>query len=194
MDKGSFLLLLNKAEASLKAAPGPSSVFSSMALEYFGAFGDRCVIFRIFSEGGNGETEWMCKIEGGAPPGQHNVGLIDPLGCHPDIADAAWGKETFSVRNPKRNLRTAYFREIILEWSINEIIYAPVLLDGARAEWVVAIDACGEKRFSLADIIFCQMLEELFSFRLWKEKNPEGQWSTFTHRRNAAIAALYLPP
>ncbi len=189
MDRCSFMELLRKAEEKMRGVSNLSSCFSSMAVEYFGVFGERCVVFRIFQ--GNGKGTWMCEIKGGAPEGQHNVGLVDPLDRHPDIADAAWGREIFSVKNPLKYPRTAYFRGIILERGINEIIYVPVLSDGARAEWVVAIDACGEKRFSLWDIHFCQMVEEFFSFWLWKEKNPEGQWPAFITRRNAALAAHF---
>ena len=164
--------------------PNFSSVFVSKALEHFGKFGDRCVIFRIFFK-----AQWMCKIMGGVPQGQHNVGLTDPLFSHPDVEDIVFEKKVVSIRNPRECNLTAYFWGIISQRGINEILYVPILLDGLNAEWVIVIDACGERTFPLSDIEFFGKLEELFSFLLWKEKNPEGRWSTFEIRRIAAKKA-----
>lgn len=183
MDRNSCILL-EKIGEELGAIPNFSSVFVSKVLEHFGKFGDRCVIFRIFLK-----VDWMCKIVGGVPQGHHNVGLIDPLIFHPDIDDIVLGKEVISIKNPRESDLTAYFREIIFRQNIKEILYVPILLDGLNAEWVIVVDACGERVFSLSDIEFFGRLEELFSFLLWREKNPEGRWSTFEIRRIAAKKA-----
>lgn len=137
-------------------------------VETFLVFGDRCTLFRISAKTG------IFELIQGLPLGQHQLGFRDSLTRHPDIAETVRDKEIFFIRDTRQSFLTHYFSKLIEQYNINGILYVPVLLDGEEAKWVVVIDACGSRQFSLGDDEFCLCLEELFSYYLYfKELEKE---------------------
>lgn len=133
-----------------------------------------CIIFRIFAK--QAERKTYCKITAGVPIAEHKIGLEEELEKHPDIEDAIKNNERFiKITNPSKDWRCSYFKEIIDNKKITEILYAPLLAEvsGERVtKGVIAIDRTIDegRQFDEEEIEFCCQVAELLAMIMAREE------------------------
>jgi len=136
---------------------------------------ERCVTFKIYQ----GESKvCLCKIVAGTPIDGHKIGLKDPLSEHHDLEMVFKSKELELIKDPLVNPHTRYFKDIIKEKKINQILYIP-LITSAKVEvvrGVIVIDVLGEGIFSEDEISFCRCIGELISMTINREEYLKQKW------------------
>jgi hypothetical protein len=133
-----------------------------------------CILFRIFAK--QPERKTYCKITAGVPITEHKIGLEEELQKHPDIEDAIKNKERFMrITNPAQDWRCYYFKGIIENKKITEILYAPLLAEVSGEKiikGVIAIDRTIDdgRKFNEEEIEFCCQVAELLTIIITREK------------------------
>lgn len=128
-----------------------------------------CIIFRIFIKISDTEKKKHCKLIAGVPLEDHTIGYEGDLEKHPDIEDATKMREKFLViTNPKDDGRCSYFKEIIENKQITEILYIPLCAEmkgDKRVEGVIVIDKMlnNGKQFDEEEIEFCCQVAEFLA-------------------------------
>lgn len=127
-----------------------------------------CIIFRTFNKISNTEKKKYCKLIAGVPLEDHTIGYESDVKEHPDIEDATKTKEKFLViTNPRDDKRCSYFKEIIENKKITEILYIPLRTEingDRRAEGVIVIDKMHDgKQFDEEEIEFCCQVAEFLA-------------------------------
>jgi transcriptional regulator with GAF, ATPase, and Fis domain len=120
----------------------------------------RVVIFKLRDDG-------TIELVAGIPKDEHecDFGRGESITNHPDIKDAvASGRRVTRISNPRESLFTQYFRGIVEQRDIAEILYALVSSLDGKVIGVVVIDAVGEKSFSESEIRFCGYVAELITY------------------------------
>ncbi|MGA2109758.1 MAG: GAF domain-containing protein, partial [Syntrophorhabdales bacterium] len=134
---------------------------------------ERCVIFRIGEDGGNGAPREFCEIAAGVPLEEYGPDFRgkSSLDAHPDIKAALQNGRVFVIKNPLGDERTAYFRGILEKKGVSEIVYIPLSVEGAgRPAGVIVFDAVDGRSFSEDEIEFCSEVAELLSLLLGQER------------------------
>ena len=128
----------------------------------------RCVIFKLIEDDGACNV----KIVSGVPAEEHELDPVEPIRCHPDIEEAVRRGEIMVISNPKESQFTAYFREIVEEKRVTEILYAPLISSSdGKAIGIIVVDAVERKGFSKKESQFCKEVAELISLIIDHEEN-----------------------
>jgi len=133
---------------------------------------ERCVLFKIVSEGTNGLFKESCEIIAGVPVEEYlsRSNNKEPLGIHPDIEAATKNGRTLLIKDPRNDERTAYFEDMIAKKNISQILYLPLYVEeGGKAVGVIVIDAFQGKEFDEDEILFCSEVAELISLLIGQE-------------------------
>lgn len=124
-----------------------------------------CIIFRLFSKFEDKGITY-CKITAGVPIENHTIGHESDLVNHPDIAKIVNIQEKYLIiSNPLENSLCTYFKGIIEEKRITEILYIPLRteIDGEKkTEGVIVIDKMENdgRVFDYEEIEFCCQVGE----------------------------------
>lgn len=134
-----------------------------------------CIIFRIFL---NKELrKKFCKITAGVPIPEHKIGLQDTLELHPDIEDAVQRQEKyFIITNPATDPKCSYFKEIIQNKGITEILYIPLIAEienSRKISGIIVIDKVENhgRQFNEEEIEFACQVGELLGSIITREED-----------------------
>ena len=134
---------------------------------------ERCVIYRIEREDVDGSIGDYCEIIAGVPLSEHQAdfGNKEPLAIHPDLKAAVENRGMLLIKDPHEDSRTAYFRGIVENKHVSEILYVPLFMDyGRQPMAVIVIDALQDKRFNDDELQFCSEVADLMSLLLEQER------------------------
>jgi hypothetical protein len=165
---------LRIVEKMIGAIVGEENIQQHIAEELSLIMGlERSVVFRVY----NSPNGQMCKIVAGTPISEHRLDFLDSLEKHPDLGEVCQRHQIMHVTNPAENEFTSYFRSIIEEKSINEILYLPLNIGTAikRVRGIIVLDAVGQI-FSEEDIDFCSCIAQLISMTLDREEVLHEKW------------------
>ncbi|MEW6386364.1 MAG: GAF domain-containing protein [Thermodesulfobacteriota bacterium] len=129
----------------------------------------RCAVFKIIDDNPDGG---LVEITAGIPVEEHGIGWQDQLVDHPDIAEALQRGTLMRISNPEASPLTAYFKEIITNRKIKEILYIPIYSrTKGKTVNLLVLDAVGEEaKFSQEELEFCREAGELISLLLHREE------------------------
>jgi transcriptional regulator with GAF, ATPase, and Fis domain len=135
---------------------------------------ERCVIFRVYQK----TVAQTCEIIAGTPKNEHEIGFYDSLVEHPDLQEVCVKREIMHVKNPRENQFTRYFKFIIEQKNINEILYLPLIINPAtkKVRGIIVLDALEDNYFSDDDIDFCSCIGQLISMTLNREEVLHQKW------------------
>jgi len=134
---------------------------------------ERCVIFKIGQEEMDGTPRECCEIAAGVPLEEYGPDFRGktPLNAHPDIKGAVQNGRVLVIKHPLSDERTAYFRGIIEEKDVSEIVYIPLLIEeDCGSAGVIVFDAVHGRSFSKDEIEFCSEVAELLGLLLGQER------------------------
>jgi GAF domain-containing protein len=154
---------------------GPSACMKQNIIEELAAVlgVERCVIFKIDREEVDGTSREFCEIAVGVPVEEYGPDFRGkaPLEAHPDIKGAVQNGKVLVIKHPLSDERTAYFRGIIEEKDVSEIVYIPLFIEeGCGPAGVIVFDAVHGRSFSEDEIEFCSEVAELLSLLLGQER------------------------
>lgn len=133
---------------------------------------ERCVLFKIAHEGIDGTFKESCKIIAGVPSAEYasQPNNKEPIIVHPDIEAAVKNGKTMLIKDPRNDVRTAYFENMITKKNISQILYLPIYIEeSGKAVGVIVIDAIQGKEFDEDEILFCSEVAELISLLVGQE-------------------------
>ena len=175
IERNSFLRLMKRIIVSLqKGLTDPTAGAKQDIIEELAKIlgVERCVIFGVGQEEIDGAVVRTCEIIAGIPLKEYEckLGQKLPFPAHPDLEDAIRNGRISVVRDPRNDPRTEYFRDIIEEADISEIMYLPLRYE-ENEQWtdVLVIDAVHERTFNDDEILFCSEVAELLSLLLGRE-------------------------
>lgn len=125
----------------------------------------RCVIFKCI----HAVDGIQIQIAAGVPIEEHGVGLTEPIKLHPDIEESVRFGKVMVIHDPHDSPLTKYFRSMIRQKSIAEILYVPVRSSGIITG-VIVIDAVGAKVFTEDEIQSCGDFSELIALLIDHEE------------------------
>jgi GAF domain-containing protein len=134
---------------------------------------ERCVIFKIGREEVDGTPREFCEIAVGVPVEEYGPDFRGkaPLEAHPDIKGAVQNGKVLVIKHPLSDERTAYFRGIIEEKDVSEIVYIPLFIEeNCGPAGVIVFDSVHGRAFSEDEIEFCSEVAELLSLLLGQER------------------------